>query len=474
MKHQIFCLCWLLLFFGSSDTKLLAQYETSQSFAFVHANVIPMHREGILKDHTVVIKSGRIAEIGPSKNIKLSDNLRQIDASGKYLVPGFADMHIHDFGGKLEDDFLLYLANGVTLVRNMSGNRSNVQVREKIAKGGLLAPHYFSTGPMIQTAQYEIPDLDKLPEQNKKYARKFVNHVRERILTLKSENDIDGIILEHKKYKYDFIKIHDNFPKNQYLRLLKAAKEAGIPVVGHAQRKLPLKHSTELKSISHIEEFLHLFSKKELQDKRNFLKLGRRVAETKVTIAPTLLTFDMIHRYSEDEKFGVLLADTNLKYIPTDYRNLWASDMQPYRSRKWFGTPEGQRKILGDLETLKALTKAMNDAGVPLILGTDVYGFVLPGFGVHKELELLVSAGLSPYQALRTTTTNVSDYLGKEKYDGGSIEKGKAADLVLLEKNPLKKIRNTRTIFGVAAKGKWLDRESLDDLVQRVEQKYKK
>lgn len=473
MRKQL-CLCLLLLLSGLYNTKLLAQSDSPRSIAFVHANVIPMHREGVLKDHTVVIKGDRIVEIVPSKEIKLSSNVRQIDATGKFLLPGFADMHIHDFGGKLEDDFLLYLANGVTLVRNMSGSKSSIQIREKIKSGALLAPHYYTAGPMIQTAQFDIPNLDKLPKQLKESAQKFVNQMRERIMTLKSEEDVVAIIREHKKFKYDFIKIHDDFPKNLYLKLLKAAKKAGIPIIGHAQRKIPLKYSAELKSISHIEEFLHLFSNKQLRDVNNYPKLGKQVSVSKITIAPTLLTFDMIHRYSEDQKFGVLLKDKNLKYIPPHYRDFWASDMQPYRSRKWFGTPEGQSSIIKQLEVLKGLTKAMNDAGVPLILGTDVYGFVLPGFSIHKELKLLVDAGLSPYQALRTATWNVADYLGKEKYNGGSIEIGKTADLVLLNKNPLETIQNTQTINGVVTKGNWLNRKKLDQLLLIVERKYKK
>jgi imidazolonepropionase-like amidohydrolase len=471
MKKLI--LLFLLVSFLFS-TQLFAQGENSSAIAFEHVNVIPMNRNIVLKNQTVVIKAGRIVEVKPAQKIKLSENAVRIDGAGKYLLPGLADMHIHDYAGKLEDDFYLYLANGITLVRNMSGSPDGIKIREKVKRGELLAPHYFTAGPMIQTAPLDIPNQDSFPEETRQLIKRVKDHMAPRIVTLKAEKDIEAIIQEHKKLKYDFVKIHDDFPQDLYLKLLKEAGQAGIPVIGHAQRKLPLEYSTRLKSISHIEEFLHLFSEKELADTSNYPELGKRVAKYKITVAPTLLTFDMIHRYSEKQKFDLLLKDENLKYIPTFYRSIWASDLQPYRSRQWFGTPEGQRTILRQLEILKGLTKAMNDAGVPLILGTDVFGFVTPGFSIHRELELLVEAGLSPYQALRTATWNIGIYLGKENYSGGSIEKGKMADLVLLNKNPLENIQNTKSIKGVMIQGKWLDRKELDRMLLSVEQKYKK
>ena len=471
MKYWVYLVVLILM----SCAALHAQKDSSTLIAFVHVTVIPMHSKKVLEDYTVVVAGNKIVEIKPSKEINLSPNTMRIEASGKFLLPGFADMHIHDQGGKLEGDFLLYLANGVTLVRNMGGSESSIRIKEKVEKGELLAPHYFTTGPKIEAKPFElnVPNIEQMPEIQRNFVKDLIRKNKESVVALGAEKDVFAIIKEHKRLGYEFIKIHDNFPKELYLKLLEEAKKAGIPVVGHAQRKLELKYTTKLKSVSHVEEFLHLFSKEQLANRKGYLELGRQVALTKTTVAPTLLVFDMIHRYSNDAKLEVLLKDRNLKYLPPMYKGLWASDLQPYRSRKWFKTEEGQRVIVEQFEVLKGLTKAMNDAGVPLILGTDVFGFVIPGFSVHQELKLLVDAGLSPYDALKTTTINIANYLGTDKYNGGSIEKGKIADFMLLDKNPLEDIQNTRTIRGVMSKGKWLNRKKLDALLLKVQRKYK-
>ncbi len=439
----------------------------NQAIAFEHVNVVPMHTNQVLRDYTVVIRNNKIAEITPSNTISLPSNVKAIDARGKYLMPGLADMHIHDYSNTLERDFMLYLANGVTLVRNMSGSPAGIATRAKVRNGSLLAPHYFTSSPMIQSKGFSFGDVSKLPPAMQAMIKGYEQHMKPRIAVLNNTQDLKKIIEEQKKYQYDFIKVHDDFPKDLYLKLLKEAKKLGVPVIGHAQRKLPAKHTYRLKSIAHVEEFLHLFSKEQLADKKNYPKLAQKVLKTGVTVAPTLLTFEMIHRYVTDDLFKELLADPNMQYLPKPYLGFWSSDLQTYRARKWFGTPRGLKILERQFDIMKGLTKAFSDAGVPLISGTDVYALVLPGFSIHKELKLLVDAGLSPYAALKTVTLNIGTYLGG-KYDGGSIKEGKPADLVLLDKNPLENIAHTQAIRGVVVKGKWLDRAALDQLLEKA------
>ena len=176
----------------------------------------------------------------------------------------------------------------------------------------------------------------------------------------------------------------------------------------------------------------------------------------------------MISRYADKKKSAILNEDKNIKYLPKHYSGYWKSDKTNYRTNTWFTTKKSLARLENELKWQKEFTLLLHNQGVSLMAGSDTYGLFLPGFSLHHELELLHSSGLSTYETLKTATVNPARYLNTYALSG-TISEGKLADMVLLDKNPLEDIKNTRAIAGVMIKGKWLNRKKLAKLLLEVE-----
>lgn len=410
-----------------------------------NVNVIPMDTDTILKNQRVSIIGNKIISIESGSLEPMFSAQLKIDGTGKFLIPGLSEMHYHwrNKKGGIERDLKLLMANGVTTVRNMAEYdwQDVIDVREKIRSDSIFGPNFYTTGPYIQSQQ--------------------VNSIQ----------DVENLVKHHLLRGYDFMKIADNLPKDLYLELLQKATENGISVIGHAQRNLPLEYTLRMKSIEHVEEFVYLFNDDERNNPDFLRKKINQIKVSGATISPTLVVFDMIIKYITDGEFEKLRDLSDGKYMLTADRNYWLSNENPYRkdlkNRVIDNTPAPE--LLAEYyEWMKLFTNQLAEAGIPLMTGSDTFGFVVPGFSIHKEMMILQQAGLRPYEILVASTITPARYLNKLATDG-TISEGKDANLVLLNGNPLEDIKNTENIQGVMIRGKWLNRKKLDSLLSEAQ-----
>lgn len=410
-----------------------------------NVNVIPMIEETILYNQRVVVAHGKIIRVEPMSATLEFRNPRVVDGSGKYLIPGLNEMHYHwrNKEGGIERDFKLLLANGVTTVRNMAEYdwQDHIAIRDSIDKNQLMGPNYYTSGPYLQSGD------------------------------LKTSADLERIIAQHHNKRYDFIKIADNLPKDIYLKVLERAADYNIPVMGHAQREMDLEYSLRMKSIEHVEEFVYLFGDEQRRDSLFLKNAVEQIKNSGIVIVPTLVVFDMIVKCLDDNSFAKLKEKEVATYMLNGDHGYWASDDNPYRQNlkgKVINGMDALPLLEGYFEWMKNFTKILAKEDVPMMTGSDTFGFVVPGFSLHEEFQFLQEAGLSPYEILKASTLTPARYLGSIATEG-TITEGKNANLVLLNKNPLEDIKNTKTIEGVLLKGEWLGRDQLDSLLKEVE-----
>lgn len=430
LKSYLFLFALLLYAAAMAQTKVIS---------FENVNVIPMHTDTIITNQRVIIANSKILKIEPATKTTTNHIDVKIQASGKYLIPGLVETHYH-LQNDIENEFKLLIANGITSARNMAeyDGQDHIKIRDLAQNNTILSPHYYTTGPYLKR-----------------------NH-------FKNLASVDSIVQYHKKRGYDYLKIADNLPKDIYLKLLETAKKENVAIVGHGQRELPLEYSLRIKSIAHLEEFMNIFSKEEMNSVDYLQKAAKDIKTSGIYVSPTLGIFEMISRYADKEKSAKLNAGKNNKYLPKQYSDYWKSDKIKYRSNSRFTDKASLLRLEKELEWQKQFTLILHKNGVPLMAGSDTYGLFLPGFSLHHELELIHDSGLSNYETLKTATVVPARYLNTIS-QSGTVSEGKLADLVLLDKNPLDNISNTRTVSGVMIRGQWLDRKKLNKLLLDVE-----
>lgn len=431
-------------------------------YIFENVNVIPLNEEIVLKNRTVAIRNDTIIAITDpssetSRVILTSD--KNIDGAGQFLMPGLADMHIH-----LRMDpkamFNLFLANGVTTVLNMrlsdgGDDVNHLKLRTDIAEGRLTGPRYLISGPQLK------PEI--LPEVN----------------------NVASMLNRSIEEGYDVIKIHQDLSPDVYDSLITGARQHGLRVTGHMQHRLPLSESLRMDAIEHMEEFLYTsrdgfggaaanYSKflpayhdhvKRLADPEYRKPIVEDLAASGVYVDPTLVIYNSVFNWVDDSLYATLRGDENLMYLPEEIRDKYLNtETNPYRTDDF---PFSAEHLKSNLKILKTLMFELHEAGVPLLLGTDSFGTLVPGISVHKELEFMIEAGLSPYEALRTGTVNVASYLGMSKTEG-TIAVGKRADFILLEDNPLNDISHTRNVKGVFTQDNWYSYSELAIMLEEA------
>jgi imidazolonepropionase-like amidohydrolase len=417
---------------------------------------------------TVVIRDGRIEAV--SSEATVPKGARVVDARGKFLIPGLWDMHVHLWGSR-ERLFPLFLANGVTGIRDMASPPDQIFKLREEAKGGL-GPRIVACGPQID-GPGQAPE-HAIPVANAEEARQAVRSL--------------------KKMGADCVKPHDRVPRDAYLALIDEAKRAGLPVMGHVPNEVPLAEASDAgqRSIEHLGGIFDACSSaaaeiermKSAPPPKDPSEFPRRIAARGTLAIDTYspeLCGRLFVRFVRNGTWQVpTLAttygrtfiddlsrrdDPRLRYIPKDQREGWKPENDFFAR---FRTPEYvayQKRYWA--ETLKVVG-AMHRAGVPILAGTDLsLGYVYPGFSLHDELAFLVEAGLSPLEALKAATIGPARFLGLEG-TLGTVEAGKTADLVLLDADPLADIQNTRRISGVVVNGRWLGPEELKEMLDRA------
>lgn len=429
-------------------------------YVFEHVDVVPLSEEIVLADRAVAVRGGEIIAILDQSSADNIETSTRVDATGQYLMPGLTDMHVH-MRMDPQAAFNLFLANGVTTVFNMGLADSNgdveinhLQLRDDVATGRMDGPRYLVSGPQLHAEQ--LPTLA----------------------------EVEPMLDYHVAQGYDAIKVHGPLDNDVYDSLVSGARARGLRLTGHTQHLRPLSHSLHQDAIEHMEEFVYVsrdsaHGKAAAGSLENYLKaylpnaermsdpeyrapVVRDVAESGIYVDATLIIYKYIHSYVSDDLFEQLQSDERLVYLPKrtldEYMNPETNEYRIGFARVVGEFLGGQDAVVAhvarNVETFSALLLEMHGAGVPLLLGTDLFGAVVPGFSIHQELELMVAAGLTPYEALRTGTVNAAAYLG-EADSAGTVEVGKRADFVLVADNPLADIGNAADVSGVFSHGKW-------------------
>ena len=409
---------------------------------FVGVNVIPMDRDTVLRDQLVVVQDGRIIAIGAKGSVQVPAGATQIHAQGKYLMPAIAEMHAHIPGGnapdaEIERTLFLYAANGVGTIRGMLGDPRHLGFRERVAKGELVSPAIYTSGPSLNG-----------------------NSVPTKEAAIQA-------VASQKAAGYDLLKIHPGITRDVFDALAVKAHELKIDFAGHVPLDVGLHRALEARyrSIDHLDGYVEAMSKTPMQSQFFGINLINEVDESRIPalveetkkagtwMVPTQV---LLENLLNDEDPEHMAKRPEMKYQqPQGAIQKWIAQKQAFLAKN----PAADRQKFIALR--RKLVKSLYDAGVPFALGSDAPQFWnVPGFSAHRELQALVAAGLTPYQALRTGTVEVARYFGTK--GSGSIAKGNRADLILLDANPLEQISNTTTIAGVMLGGRWMSREALD------------
>ncbi len=419
--------------------------QDKQVTVFKNVNVVTMNSPEILENQNVIVADGMIRYVGSDDKQAL--NAVTINADGKYLMPGLADMHVHVNAKK---DLAMYLANGVTTIRNMRetkllGTISYVRnLRNRVNSGKIAGPTIYSTGPIYD-------DKPLLPDPPFRKGTEQAD----------TKEKVNRLVKNDKQKGYDFIKVYSNLSKQMYEEIIKVSAGWSIPVVGHVPGSVGIELALSLgqNSIEHLTGYDKFINGASVVEEEHLDKCIEMTKSKNIWNCPTLVVFS---KYVPTEEFDYLENREGMQYMPWYVKRFWRSGREKmnktFLKNKWCYLCE-------TVDARKKIVKKLHDAGVGLLLGTDsMDAFVVPGFAAHEELKLLVDAGLTPYEAIRTATVNPAIYMNALDTIG-TVSAGKRADLVLVEGNPLENIENTVKIAGVMAKGRWFPKDQLNKML---------
>jgi imidazolonepropionase-like amidohydrolase len=468
---------------------MAAAQPTAGTTAFTHVAVVPMTAATLLRDQTVLVRGDRIVAVGPARSIRVPAGSRVLDGRGRFLVPGLWDMHSH-----LTDDSTvraitlpLYVANGVTGLRNMIGDCDTLCAgrdsagysapaavvrawKRDIEAGTLVGPRIVSAGNGLEGPNPNFPQSRRI----------------------RDSADAVAAVADAKSHGSDFIKIIGDVPPPAYFVLLRAARAAGLPVAGHLPAGVSPMTAVDSgqRSIEHLQGLTRLCTSN--PDSANALRAARardssaarRAALTRALTHLNVTTFDE----ARCRQFFAHVVEHRTWQVPTlspprgiGWLDRYVESDDPYavyattkQRTEWLPQNDPQYRAMGpeDFASVRELfggferiVGAMARAKVPLLAGSDVGSpHVYPGFGLHDELRYLVESGLTPRAALAAATVEAARYF--EATDSlGTIEPGKRADLVLVDANPLADIRNLSRITVVVLGGRVLDRRDLDRML---------
>jgi hypothetical protein len=456
-----------------------AQLRTNSSavaadLALRHVNVVDVENGRAIPDQTVLIAGNRIRRLGPSTRVRVPSRAQVIDARGRYLIPGLWDMHVHSSSDQITRETLLplYVANGVTGVRDMKGDcydpcwelESSIEQvqtwRQEIADRTLVGPRIVAGSHLIQTPLAGEPSRPGRPT---------------------TEAEARHVVRQQKERGVDFLKVYDWNSRETYFALADEAAKQGLRFVGHVPIAVRASEASDAgqHTMEHLQGILQECNTRE-DELREQIRAGPPPPGTLFMMAESFSETKcaaLYARFVENRTWQVPTltvlrgaaewrSDPRVRYLSHQERDYWEEE-SPMATRP---VPEElleRRKTLW--ERRLHIVGAMHRAGVSILAGSDV-GFppAFAGFGLHDELELLVAAGLTTADALRAATSGPARFL--EATDSlGTVAVGKLADLVLLEGNPLDDIRNTRQIRAVVLNGRLFDRRALDQLLGEVE-----
>jgi len=440
---------------------LLAGSAAAQVTVFENVNVLPMDRERVLPGWSVVVEDGRIIQVAPAAKAKVPQGAQRIPGAGKYLMPGFAEMHGHLPGPntppeQVESILFLYVANGVTTVRAMQGGPAHLELRKRVADGKLLGPILYVAGPAFSGQSAASVEA----------AQKMVE--------------------DQKAAGYDLLKVQEGLSRAVYDAIVATARKRNIPFGGHVAQDVGVPHAivSRQTSIDHLDNYLDALEAADSPirnaepavraqqlvfhlDERKIPELAKATAKAGVWNVPTMALWEMFFSIESGEAWRQKRPE--VKYLPRPMIDGWVKqkDAQVAKSLAAILAFANNDKVSPRvIEMRRKILKGLQEGGCKIAFGTDSPQlFSVPGFSIHREMAAMVAAGLTPFQVLESGTRNVGEYFGTLS---GTVEAGRTADLILLEANPLEDVANVARRAGVMVRGRWIPESEIRERLAKI------
>jgi imidazolonepropionase-like amidohydrolase len=411
----------------------------------VGANVITMEGDRVLRDQTVIVTDGRISALGGAANTQVPANATRVDARGKFLVPGIAEMHAHipstvgQLGPQFSEDVLfLYIAAGATTIRGMQGHPSQLELKQRVESGALIGPRMWLAAPQLSG-----------------------NNAN-------SAGAAERLVRDAKTAGYDLLKVQEGVSQEAYAAIARMAREVGLPWGGHVPNDVGVAGALRERqtTIDHIDDYFVAAQRDGVTepsaatiDESKIPRLATATRDAGVAIVPTQSLWETLRGVHPAEQ---LMARPELRYMPRAMIESW--NQRVVDTRASANLDEARAHVA----FRDRMLKAMSDAGVTILLGTDApQVFSVPGFSLFHEMRDMVEAGMTPLQVLHSGTVAVARHLGVAG-EAGTIAIGKRADLILLDANPLEDIANMEKRSGVIVNGRWLSRAVIDRTLDEI------
>jgi len=454
MKPLITSFILLLFLACNSQTPGVA---AANEIVFKSVNVIPMDKETVLQNRDVVVKDGKIVSLGETGKVKHSKDALIIGGKGKYLIPGLAEMHAHvppiDDIEPMKHVLLLYAVNGITTIRGMLGHPRHLELREKIKSGEITGPHLYTSGPSFNGNSVKTPEA------------------------------AEAMVVEQKRAGYDFFKLHPGLSRTNFDARAKKAKELNMQYAGHVSYDVGVWRAIEAgyASIDHLDGFVEalvpgvenikeqdrglfaLYIAKQA-DAAKIPALTKALRENHIWVVPTQA---LAERWASPQKSAeAFRKDPEMVYMSEKTLSNWVHANNNLLKNAAYDSASAMAWI----ELRRKLINACQKDGVGLLSGSDApQVFDVPGFSLHQELQYMVNAGLTPYEALVTSTVNVAKYFNLN--NAGTIKAGNVSDLVLLNGNPLTDISQAGNIEGVMIGKKWMPKDTINNILNSLKGK---
>ena len=428
---------------------LLSGIAAADTTAIFNVNVIPMADERIIRQQTVIVSDGLIERVGDVDEVPVPEGASVVDGTDRFLMPGLAEMHAHlppVASADLDRDLALFIANGVTTVRGMLGHPSHLPLRSDLLAGKRIGPRLITSGPSLNGRSVTSP-ADGARQVRAQHAA-----------------------------GYDFIKIHPGLNDEEFAAIAETANGLGMPFAGHVPVSVGLGGALAagMASIDHLDGYMAALMPPNYDtsggyggffdvlladdvDKDGIRDLAAATARAGTWIVPTET---LVEQLINEVPVSELRSRVEMQYMPEATIDQWQAAKRQQQQERGYSTDVAAKAI----HLRRMLIRELRDAGAGILLGSDApQVFNVPGFSLHRELGLMVAAGLTPFEALRAGTANVAQFLG---LNTGVIETGREADLVMLDSNPLEDIASTRRIHGVMVRGRWYSAADIAALLE--------
>lgn len=428
---------------------------SAQTLVIHDVSVLTMETDQLLQNHSIIIENETIRWFGPSEQAEIPADAQVVSGS-YYVMPGLAEMHAHipspgQGEQAMKDALILFLTQGMTTIRGMLGHPAHLELREQAAAGEIDSPRIFTSGPSFSGGSVE------------------------------STSQARQMVRQQADAGYDLLKFHPGLSVPEFRAITDEANRLGIEFSGHISHDVGLERSLDAGqgTIEHLDRYMEfLAGNPEDREDPNIIFFGydlaydveesmideaaRLTADAGVWNVPTHTLLQNV--FNPDLSVEMMRNWPGMEYVSDATLNNWSGYVRNLRSGGAYDGDKARRF----LEVRDELLIALHEVGAGIMLGADAPQiFNPPGFAAHRELNLLINAGLTPFEALKTGTVNVAEYLN-EAGESGIITQGARADLILLSENPLEIIPFQHAIEGVISNGRYYNRDLMDEMLQGV------